>query len=548
MARWRKRLDCFVALLLAMTVWVMPARAADPKDCGTIVLPTGVGVTSSADITSFSPLFGTSLYNEQAASFLFMGLIWLDADRQIDWSRSLASSITTPDQGLTYLVTLRPWHWSDGVPVTTADVTYTFQLIKEMGTTYPGYGSGGMPYIIKSLDVIDATHFRVVLTHRVNSLWYTYNGLAQLSPLPRHAWSRYTMDQIYQAQSTPSFYNVVDGPLKIQRLDVGLDAIFVPNPAYEGPKMHFDRLIFRFLESDGAALQAVESGDLDLADLPNALWSTANHLPGIYDVNLAPSSGWNEIQLNFRNPQTAFLKDVRVRQAIQDAINQPAMVKLVFHGAGVPIYGPLPPLPANFLSPALRAGQYPVGFDPAKARALLAQAGYTPGPDGIMQKDGKPLAFTTLMSTGDADITQMTEIIQSNLRQVGIDMKVRQIEFNQLLALLFGPPDGWQTALVGETVGAYPSGESSYATGAGENSGGYSDAKMDALIDDSMNQPGLDSLYTYEDYAMAQQPVITFAEADVTILARDRIHGVQKFVDSEANYYPEQLYCSGGST
>ncbi len=535
-------------LVLLLGLLAAPAFAQAPGDCGTVIIPTGVGVGSGADITSFNPMFGTSLYNAQASSLLYLGLIWLDADRQIDWGRSLASAITTPDQGLTYLVTLRPWHWSDGVPVTTADITYTFQLIKRMGTTYPGYGTGGMPDIIKSLDVIDATHFKVVLTHRVNSLWYIYNGLGQLEPLPRHSWSHYTLDQLWQAQSTPGFFNVVDGPLQVQRLDVGLEAVFVPNPAYEGPRMHFERLIFRFVESNGAAIQALQSGDLDMANLPDSLWNATQNLPGIYKTALPPSSGWNEIDLNFMNPATAYLKDVRIRDAMQDAIDQPAMVRLVFHGAGTMVLGALPPLPPNFLSPALRAGHFPVGYDPGKAKALLAQAGFTPGPDGILRKNGKKLSFDTLYSSGDADIEQEAELMQADLRAVGIDMKLRQIEFNQELALFNGPPDGWQTAIIGETVGAYPTGEASYQTGGGENIEGYSDPEMDKLIEASMNEPGLDGLYAYEDYLMAQQPVITYPESDVIVLARDRIHGIAGFVDSEANYYPDKLYCTEGST
>jgi hypothetical protein len=58
----------------------------------------------------------------------------------------------------------------------------------------------------------------------------------------------------------------------------------------------------------------------------------------------------------------------------------------------------------------------------------------------------------------------------------------------------------------------------------------------------------MDGLYAYEDYVMAQQPVVTYAEEDIVILARDRIHGVDSFVDPEANYYPERLYCTEGST
>ena len=56
------------------------------------------------------------------------------------------------------------------------------------------------------------------------------------------------------------------------------------------------------------------------------------------------------------------------------------MIKLIDHGQGVEIYGPVPPVPPTFLSPEMRAGHYPVGYDPAKARALFSAAGYSAGP------------------------------------------------------------------------------------------------------------------------------------------------------------------------
>ncbi len=105
--------------------------AVAPQDCGTVVIPTGLGVSTGADITSFNPLLVTSLYNEQAASMMYLKLFWIDGNTsQIDWSRSLAQSVTSPDNGTTYDVTLKNWHWSDGVPITSADVAYTFSLIK----------------------------------------------------------------------------------------------------------------------------------------------------------------------------------------------------------------------------------------------------------------------------------------------------------------------------------------------------------------------------------------------------------------------------------
>ena len=521
-----------------------PVAHADQDDCGTIVVPTGIGISSGADITSFNPLIADSLYNAAAANLMYQGLIWINGHtEEIDWSRSLASAISSPDNGTTYNVTLRPWHWSDGVPVTTADVAYTFRLIKALGTTYSGFGAGGMPNIIKSLNIINATQFQVVLKRRVNPTWYIYNGLEQLLPLPAHSWGRHTLNEVYESQSTPAFFDVVDGPLRVQRLDIGLDLVMVPNPSYEGPKLHFQKLIFKFLESDGATLQAIESGDIDMANAPPALWNAVQHLPGIYMVHLAPALSYNLSQLNLRNPEVAFFRDVRVRDAIQDAINEPEMIQLIDHGLGVAIYGPVPPVPATFLSPEMRAGRYPVGYDPQKARALLRSAGFTPGPDGILQKDGKPLAFTYLSLTGDVMLDEMTEMMQDYLAKIGIRMKVREIEFNQLIALLTNPNSKWEAAGLGQSTAGFPSGEDLFGTNSYENAGGYSDPKMDKLIAESTDEPGLSGLFAYENYASAQQPVIFMELGTISMLVHDRIHGAANFIDPAYNYYPDQLYC-----
>ncbi len=534
-------------VVLAYLLLASPAYA-QPGDCGTIVVPTGVGVAPSDDITSLNPLLVTSLYNAQAAGLLYLGLIWIGRGAKIDWSRSLASAITTPDQGTTYNVTLRPWHWSDGVPVTTADVAYTWKLIQELGPAYAGFGAGGMPDIVKSFTVISPTQFQVVLKRQVNPTWYTYNGLSQFLPLPEHSWGKYNIDQIFQAQSTPSFYNVVDGPLFLQSLDTGLQAIFVPNPAFEGPKLHFDRLVFRFFHTDGAMLQQVESGDLDMANAPLNFWKVIQHVPGVHVVSMPPPLSFDETAFNFRNDKVAFLRDVRVRQAMADAIDQQGILNLVYQGQGVPIYGPVPPVPPTFLSPEMRAGKYPVGYDPAKARALLEQAGFTPGPDGIMQKNGQRLSFTILFPGGNATTDQRELIEQQEFKKVGIELIQQNIEFNQMLAIIDNPHASWEAAGLGDTLGGYPSGEDLFKTGSFENAGGYSDPKMDQLIDDSTDKPGLQGLFDYENYASEQQPVLFEAIPEIPLLVSNRIQNAADFIDPAANYYPDVLTCTASES
>ncbi len=535
-----------LALVLAL-LFVAPALAEQKGDCGTIVLPTGAGQTGSDDLTSFSPLFSDTAYNATAALLLYPNLLWINRFSEIDWSRSLATAVTTKDN-TNFTITMRPWKWSDGVPVTANDVAYAFGVIQKLGPTWPGYGGGGLPYIVKSLKVTGPSTFTVTTVHPVNAEWFIYNGISGLAPLPEHAWKNYTPDQQFQLQSTPSFFSVVDGPLKLQSLAMGLDAVFVPNPAWPGPKMHFSRLVFRFLQGDGANVQGVESGDLDDASLPTDLYESVHHIPGVYVLVLPQSTYENVINLNYNNPNVAFFRDVRVRQAMEDAIDQEAIIHGLQHGNGDEAYGPVAKFQRQFLTPAMLAGHYPVGYDLAKARALLTAAGYTPGPDGIMQKDGKRLSFVYLEESGTDAITELDEIIQADLKKAGIEMKIRVMEFNQMLALMSSHPTGWDATGTGQSAPDYPSGEGNYETGAFQNMGGYSDPKLDKLINDNISQQGLGPLFAYETYASEQQPVIFTPRERSVLLISDRLHGLGDFINPVGDYAPEQLYCTPEET
>ncbi len=512
------------------------AQAAD--DCGTVIFPP------SSDITSFNPLFADTIANTEVGQVMFMDLVWINRFGRIDWGRSLASAIRVSEQGQVYNITLRPWHWSDGVAVTSADVLYDFALIKAFGAAAAGAGAGGMPGIIKTMTATDLSHLIITLTKQVNPTWFILNALVELQPLPAHAWSHYTLDEIFQAQTTPSFFTPVDGPLELQKFDYGADALFSLNPSYPGPKMHFSRFVFKFIETDGESVDQVKAGDVDLVQLPPEFWRREHNLPGIHIEQLSPSNNSYILALNFQNPQVAFFRDVRVRQAMQDAQDQLSLIRIVLHGFGAPVYTAVPTGENEFLDPQLAAQNYPVGYDPAKARALLEEAGYTPGSDGIMQKGGRRLEFTDLMAAGSDEFTEMTEFIQANLLQAGIRMDVKVTDDTELNALIYGNPTGWQASLFGFAPSDFPSGDSQYLTGNGNNFEGYSDPQMDRLIEDSMYKPGLSGLYDYERYASFQQPSIFSVEQAPVYLVRNRLHGVNDFIDPAGQLSVDQLYCT----
>lgn len=509
------------------------------------MVPPGIGIGPGADVTSFNPLLVDSLYNAEAGNLLFAQLVWINRYHQIDYARSIARSVTTPDNGETYDIALRPWHWSDGKPVTSADVAYTLKLLRMLGTTSPYYGQGGMPDIIRRFEIPDAAHIRITLNRRVNPEWFILNGLPALAPMPEHVWARYSLDELWQNQSTPAFFSVVDGPLLLHRFVVGQEAVFVPNPRYDGPKVHFDRFVMQFMNSEGMALQAVEAHTLEIANLPFALWGAAQHLAGLHIIALPPSYSWQQFIPNLRNPHTLFFADTRIREAMADAIDQQEMIRLAMHGHGNPVYNGIPPDPARFLSPSARAGKFAVSYNPKAAIALLEAAGYTPGPDGVMQRNGQRLEFTLLVPANQTMRLEMAEIAQQNLRAVGIAMKAKQVEFNQILALDTGPPEGWESIFFAQDMPPYPSGESLFKTGGFYNSNGYRNARMDRLIDQSTYSPGPQGLFAYQDYANQQQPVIFLPVEAYAVLVRNGLHGVRNFLNPIGLWAPDALFCTG---
>lgn len=539
--RGLNRLGHVLLMAIAALAPGLANAAPAPAACGTVIVPPGIGLgTPPASVNSLNPFLITSAYDAEAAGLLYYGLLWVNRDHRIDWSRSLATKIGVSNNDTTFTVTMKPWTWSDGVPVTTADVEYTYNLIRKLGPTYNAYGSGGMPTAIKSFTVLGPERFQVVTAHPVNPDWFELVGLAQLVPYPAHAWGKYSVNQIWRRQSNPDFFKVVDGPFRLVSYKMGRHIIFAPNPAYQGHRAQIRRFIMKFLHSSGAEIEGMQSGTLDMSNLPFSLWSAGHRLRNVRVMKMTPNFGFQFIQLNYKNPQVSFFRDLAVRQAMADAINQRQAIRVLYHGVTRPQYGPVPVVPPTFLSPSARAGKYPVGYDPARARRLLSRAGWKPGPGGIREKNGKPLRFTDIIPSGGATAMLWTEMQQQDLRAVGIDMKIRQVTFNQLLALQYKPLE-WQAMSFGWSLGNYPSDGAQFRTNGAYNQTGYSDPKMDRLLNAVTTQPGNQALYEYQDYAAEQQPIIFQNDTGAVILVRKGLRGVNKAFPPTGAWSPQYL-------
>ncbi len=398
---------------------------------------------------------------------------------------------TTKDgkQGLAVTFTLKPdLKWSDGVPVTTKDLLFTWKLGSDPKS---GFSNNNPWDRAKSIDVIDE-HTAVLHLDRVI---VAYNQWDQL--LPEHLEAKaaegkeagdYLKATLYnRAPATAGLYN---GPYMVTGYDSGAQIVLEPNPYWSGTKPSFKRVVIKTIENTAALQANLESGDIDLApgDAPaltiDQVIALQQKAPDKFAYIYKPSLTYEHIDLKIENP---FLQDVRVRRALLMAIDRDTLVSKLFAGKQPVAATWVNPLDANFA-----AGVPAVKYDPAGAKKLLAEAGWKPGADGICRNDkGDRLAFEIATTAGNKLRELVEAVLQSQWKASCVDIAIK----NEPARTLFGETTkkrtftgmvmyGWSSA-VGESPrktqfsDQIPTAANNYG---GANYIGLNDPKMDGLI------------------------------------------------------------------
>ena len=518
---------------------------ASDGTCGTVVVPAGVGLGDPQPVNSLHPILATgTLYERQTFQLLYRPLIWSNEKHEVDLAQSLAASVDVQDGGATFAITLRPYRWSDGAPVTADDVLYSWELIRQLGKAYVYYGSGGVPKLIRDVTVTGPHTLVVHLTQTVNPDWFEQVGLGQFFALPRHVWGATSLAQQQNTQSSASFYGVSDGPFELSEFVLGRYAAFVPNPTYGGHKATIKRLVVDFLQGTDP-LAALEAGQVDMATLPFTVWDAARRLPGFRAVSIGPVAGYFTIIPNLRATHAKFLADVRVRQAISMAIDQKRIMQTVFHDSSLPDRGFVPTALTDYLSPQIKDGTSVLADDPSRARALLDAAGWKTGADGVRARDGTRIEFDVLVTADVAERIEMLQLVAADLAAVGIVVHIKEVQFNQMFARMLGPAGGWDAVLIGWSMPGYPDGSQFFATGSTSNYEHYSNPEMDRLLEAAIDKPGLDGLFAVENLVMQEQPMIFLPDGFHQVLVRPGIEGVADFVKPNGTWLPEYLTLSG---
>ncbi|MCP5338734.1 MAG: ABC transporter substrate-binding protein [Sinobacteraceae bacterium] len=381
---------------LAMALVACDGASHSASDAGTTLI-----LARSSDPEWLNPVAGHQ--HPDADLALFRGLFRLTENGQLapdvaqDWS-------VTPD-GLTYTIRLRQGvRWHDGQPLTAADVKFTLDTILN-----PANHSGLRAQLrdIARVEVVDEHTANIVLSRPLASL----PAKLQVGLIPRHRLEGRNFNTDPFSQESP----IGTGPFMFQSRERGQYLLYVANPDFYTGKSSIDRLIYKIIPDPNVRLVELLRGDIDVARLDPKDVAALDKNPDVV-VQTLDSADFRVMMFNYKYPP---FRDLRVRRAIQYATDRQALVDGALRGYGVPAYGPLQMLPVS--APDLPK----FDNDLQKANELLREAGWTPGADGILVKDGVRLSFPLLAPTNDATRQDLATLLSSQLRRVGIDAVVQ---------------------------------------------------------------------------------------------------------------------------
>jgi peptide/nickel transport system substrate-binding protein len=336
----------------------------------------------------------------------------------------------TPDT-LELTLHLRPdVSWHDGTPTIANDVAFTFERVRDP-VVGSALGSGFALYGDRP-EIVDPRTLRVRLRAHADFL----DGWTQLAIMPAHILGEVPSDQLAHHPFGTS-QAVGNGPFRFVRRVPGQEWVFEANPDFPealGGRPYLHRLIFRAIPEQTTLLTELITGGIDVyVGIPAAQAPQLERTATVRTFS-APTSDWVFIGWNGRLP---LFDTPEKRRALTMAIDRQAIRDALLHPGATVGRTPVTPAHWSFASeePATK-----LPYDPAAARQLLAQAGWADrNGDGILQDvDDRPFRFTLLIPHGTDTVRDIAQIVQAQLRRIGVDVRPQIVEGNTLIAHLTG--------------------------------------------------------------------------------------------------------------
>ncbi len=465
----------------------------------------------------------------------------LKYDKNLDLEGELAESwIISPDQK-TITFKLKPnLKWADGKPLTSEDVLFTWKLVTDEKTRSP-YASDYQ--LVKQADAPDAQTFSVTYENAYAPALDSWSGL---QVLPKHLLEKQDIHTTaFARKPVGSHYYQLDSWSHGENLKLSRNPTSVLGPA------NIDKLVTRIIPDNSAQFLELMADNIDSMGLDPIKYSRI--IPARPELQkklaLYKELGNSYTYMGFNLKHKPF-DDVRVRKAINYAIDKQEIIDGVYLGLGINIASPYKP-GTRWSNPELK----PYPYDVAKAKALLKEAGFVDlDGDGIVERDGKPFAFE-IITNQNKEREKSAVLIQRRLKDVGIDVQIRAIEWASFISRFIKTGDfdvvvlGWGLGLDPDQFNIWHSSQNQPGQ---FNFINYNNPKIDALLEQGRLELNPDKrMKIYHEFAkeLLEDSPIVYLSAGYGLTA---IHKRVKGIDSPAPpagigynshewYIPEQL-------
>lgn len=439
-----------------------PVAAAAPEPGDRLVTGT-IGEPSN-----LIPMLASDAPSHEVGGLLYVSCLKYDKDLKLV---PYAADYAVEEGGKLLKFTLKPGiRWWDGQELTAEDVEFTYTLIVDPKT--PTAYAESYKHV-KTFTVTGRYTFEVrydeVLARSLSS-WAT-------EILPKHALAGEDLRTTRYIREP-----LGAGPFKLASWEPGRQITLVANPDYFEGRPHLDAMVYRIIPDQSTLFLELKAGNLDLSDLTPQQYAFQTSGPD-WDRNFRKysylASAYTYLGYNLKSPLFA---DRAVRRALAYAVDKSEIVKGVLLGLGQAAEGPYKPGTWAY-DDQLK----PWPFDPAKAKALLAEAGWKDTDnDGVLDKAGKPLAFTILTNQGNEQRAKAATIIQSRLGDIGVKVDIRAVEWAAFIKE-FVDKGRFDAVLLGWTTTPDPDAYDvwhSSQTGPGQlNFIGYRNPEVDEILD-----------------------------------------------------------------
>ena len=475
----RRRVISLMCVAVLVTVLLLGCggesaeRSGRSRDGDSVVIALDPGSEPEA---GFDPAYGWGAGEHVHEPLIQSTLTVTNTDLTIGYD--LATGYSVSEDGLTWQVTIRnDVKFTDGEPLTAGDVAFTYNTVKETSSVND----------FTMLDHAEAADDTTVIFHmtRPFSIWpYT---MAEVGILPEHAYDSAT----YGTEPVGS------GRYILKQWDKGQQVILEANPDYYGEAPKMKQVTILFMEEDAAFL-AAQSGQVDLA-YTSATYSeeeVGGYTLAAYEsvdnrgLNLPAVSETTDSE--GRTVGNDFTSDVLVRRAINIGVDRQEMIDHVLNGYGSPAYSVCDQLP--WYNEASE-----VAYDPEGAAALLDEAGWVLGEDGVREKDGVQAKMNLLYSNGDSVRQALAADFSDQMEELGIICTIEGVGWDTAYDRALSEPLlwGWGAHTPMELYNIYHTIEGNTVDGKDmAQYSPYANETVDTYMDQALAESDLEEAYT----------------------------------------------------